>query len=118
MTQCFDELDSHGTGEITYDEFRHWWYIRKYGKLRMEKCPEYFLDLLAQKMRTQVHWEGFSFPLFCLAWNRQLCTCAICLHWQAYDIGDVIIPHGCYGRKLGIILQGRIRLWRDRQQKR
>ena len=54
FTTCFNQLDAHNTGEISYSEFRHWWYIKKNGKPQMDKCPEPFLHVLAER------WQGRS----------------------------------------------------------
>lgn len=84
---CFSDLDQHDTGEIDYKEFRHWWFMKKYGRPAMEKCPGKFLDTLAQKM---------------------LC--------QAFDLNEEIVGHGFYGLKLGIILAGEVHIWYDKNR--
>jgi hypothetical protein len=42
-----------GTEQVSYHEFKHWWYMHKNGKPKMDRCPSLFLDMLAQRMTTQ-----------------------------------------------------------------
>ena len=50
----FAELDKAGDGEISYHEFKQWWFLKKNGKPYMDKCPSPFLDALCAVIRTQV----------------------------------------------------------------
>jgi len=84
FARLYLEMDAHGTGAIDYTEFRHWWYKKKDGMPHMGKCPEKFLDILAERLVT-----------------------------QGYDIGEEVVPHNGYGDRFGIILQGGVQLWRD-----
>lgn len=36
---------------------------------------------------------------------------------QAYDINEILVPHGKYGHKMGIIMEGTVELWRDIERK-
>ena len=52
--QVFAELDRAGDGEISYHEFKQWWFLKKNGKPYMDKCPSPFLDALCAVIRTEV----------------------------------------------------------------
>ena len=52
----------------------------------MPKCPSAFLDTLAERLQC-----------------------------QAYDNGEIIVEHGDYGERFGIIMEGKARVWRDRR---
>jgi hypothetical protein len=84
FTRLFNEMDINSTGEIDYAEFRNWWYIKKDGKPHMARCPDGFLNMMAELVQT-----------------------------QAYDKGEHIVEHMHYGRTFGIILQGSCKIWRD-----
>jgi hypothetical protein len=64
---------------VTYDEFKHWWYIHKNGKPKMDQCPPQFLAELSERMWT-----------------------------QAFDLGETVVDEGLYGEVFGILLQGKL----------
>jgi hypothetical protein len=76
---CFHELGGADDGQVTYDEFKHWWYIHKNGKPKMDQCPPQFLAELSERMWT-----------------------------QAFDLGETVVDEGLYGEVFGILLQGKL----------
>jgi hypothetical protein len=75
--QCFAEMDVSGSGSVNFKDFRRWWCLTKYGRPRMERCPEQLLNQLATRLRT-----------------------------AAFAPGDTLVATGQYGRHLTIMLTG------------
>lgn len=82
--QVFKELDGDGEGQIDFEEFQSWWFLKKNGKPRMNKCPSLFLDALCTKLNT-----------------------------QPFAIREEIVHPGDYGKSLIIVLQGTVQVYRD-----
>lgn len=87
---AFNELDVKNTGEIDFYEFKHWWYMKKHGRPIMDQCPLSFIDAMAK-----------------------------CMHTQAFDINEVVVPSGAYAASngpnrpsFGIVLQGTVFVWK------
>lgn len=80
----FDEMDSSNTGQIDYHEFRRWWYVKKTGMPHMERCPEAFLNILAEKLHCQARHT-----IDCL-----LSSYAHCSHPNT-GLHSVVICHNC-----------------------
>lgn len=55
--KCYQEMDQIGNDCVSFHEFKHWWYMQKNGKPKMDQCPRSFLDTIAQKMKTQAYGE-------------------------------------------------------------
>jgi hypothetical protein len=85
--QCFAELDSTGTKEIEYVEFKRWWYLKKNGRPQITKCPSAFLDIMCTKIKT-----------------------------QCFAKGEQLIEHGKYGEHFVILLSGKCQVMRDTDQ--
>ena len=109
--QVFGELDRGGDGDVSFEEFQRWWFLKKNGaslarspdvfavicrglradfasnfagKPRMNRCPSAFLDALCTKLKT-----------------------------QPFAIREEMIHPGEYGKSLVIILAGTVKVYRD-----
>jgi len=82
--QVFGELDRGNSGDISFEEFQRWWFLKKNGKPRMNRCPSPFLDALCTKLQT-----------------------------QPFAIREEMIHPGDYGKSLIIILAGTVKVYRD-----
>ena len=82
--QVMSELDPEGDGEVDFDEFQHWWFLKKNGRPRMQKCPSAFLDSLCTKLQT-----------------------------QPFAIDEYVVREGDYGKSLIIVLAGTLTVYRD-----
>lgn len=82
--QVYRELDSDNAGDISYEEFQSWWFLKKNGKPRMNKCPTLFLDALCTKLQT-----------------------------QPFAIREEMVHPGDYGKALIIVLSGTVKVLRD-----
>ena len=78
------ELDPEGDGEVDFEEFQHWWFLKKNGRPRMQKCPSLFLDALCRKLQT-----------------------------APFAIGEKVVREGDYGKSLLIVLSGSLIVYRD-----
>lgn len=88
---CFKEMSSGGgTGEgegdggetprdISLEQFRRWWFLKKNSRPPMIKCPESFLDMMACRMRS-----------------------------DAFGVDEFVVPIGDYGSRLVILLAGEV----------
>lgn len=78
----FSEMDKEGGGDVSFYEFQHWWFLRKYGKpqIRM-RAPAEFLNMLC----------GF-------------------INAQAFAKDEVICKKGDYGKSMVICLSGRVQI--------
>ena len=52
------EMDADGTGQVAFDEFRDWWYLKKYGRPRWPKAPQLFVEEVAQRLRSSAFSPG------------------------------------------------------------
>lgn len=82
--QCFSELDSKNSGEISYGEFKRWWYLKKNGRPQITKCPKEFLNFICTRLRT-----------------------------DCYGKNERLVEHGTYGDNFIILLSGKCQVMRD-----
>jgi hypothetical protein len=85
--QVFHELDRGDSGDISFEEFQRWWFLKKNGKPRMNRCPSPFLDALCTKLST-----------------------------SPFAIREEMVHPGDYGKSLIIILSGSVKVYRDIEQ--
>ena len=83
LEQCFNEMDSSGSGEITFFEFQLWWNAHKYGLPSIGQAPMVFIEALA-----------------------------MCLTTGAYTVGEEVIGDGCYGEKIIFLVGGEVTVYK------
>lgn len=79
LTQVFQEMDRNAGGDVTFEEFKDWWFITKTGKPRAKRCPRTFLD--------------------------ELCTH---IHTRPYAIDELVVHPGHYSKALVVVLAGSV----------
>lgn len=85
LGQVFAEMDKNAGGDVNFNEFKHWWFLKKTGKPRVDRCPSEFLDDMCTK-----------------------------LHTQPFANNERMVHPGDYGKALVMILSGRVEIQRDR----
>ena len=83
LEQVFAEMDLNGGGGVTSDEFKNWWFIKKTGKPRTQRCPSEFLDAMCTKIYT-----------------------------RPFAIDEQIVAAGEYSKALVVILRGSVAISR------